>query len=328
MIALGRASFMLFVLFLAGCAGRETVTTYRGPMTPVVAKHAKRGYSKPYKIKGKWYHPRKFYEYREVGIASYYGGTDVFHGRKTSNGETFDMNRLSAAHKTLPIPCVVRVTNLKNGRSLNLKINDRGPFVKGRIIDVSRKAAQLLGFYRAGTTRVKVETLVPESLALARGHTRTVHSGYLRPAVQTKRVYHRKRRQQQSQPRYRQAVFIPPQKPPSPRAFLRNTVGQQVFLPPLKPVRAPQLFQARGGGAVNGIFVQAGTFSDTSGARTVARALQAKRLPGGVKIYPLLNKGKRMYRVLLGPFRSSQDAKFLVHKIKKFGHTGAAVVYH
>jgi rare lipoprotein A (peptidoglycan hydrolase) len=126
----------------------------------------KRATSKHYKIKGVWYHPQQHYEYVGVGIASYYGDGEGFHGKKTSTGEIFDRNQITAAHKTLPLPCVVCVTNLKNGRSMKFKVNDRGPFIKGRIIDLSRKGAQILGFYKRGTVGVRVETLVDESILL------------------------------------------------------------------------------------------------------------------------------------------------------------------
>ena len=108
----------------------------------------------PYKIDGVYYYPTVDYKYSETGVASWYG--PKFDGKPTANGEVFDMNELSAAHRTLPMPSMVRVVNLDNGRSLVLRVNDRGPFARGRIIDVSRRAAQLLGFRYRGTARVKV----------------------------------------------------------------------------------------------------------------------------------------------------------------------------
>lgn len=110
---------------------------------------------KPYKIGGNWYYPKEDPNYDQTGYASWYGPN--FHGRPTANGERFDMNELSAAHKTLPMPSHVLVTNLDNGRSLRLRVNDRGPFAKGRILDVSRRAAQLLGFEKRGVARVRVQ---------------------------------------------------------------------------------------------------------------------------------------------------------------------------
>ena len=120
----------------------------------------------PYKINGKWYYPAVDYTYNEVGIASWYG--PGFHGKKTANGEIFDQNKITAAHKTLPLPSIVRVTNLENGKVLpSVRVNDRGPFVKNRIIDLSKKAANELGFMNKGVARVRVEILEDESRKFA-----------------------------------------------------------------------------------------------------------------------------------------------------------------
>lgn len=118
----------------------------------------------PYKIAGKWYYPKEDYSYSEIGTASWYG--EDFNGKPTANGERYNMNTLTAAHRTLPLPSIVRVTNLQNGRSIILRVNDRGPYVKDRIIDLSKRGAQLLGYMGQGTTRVKVEVLPKESKAL------------------------------------------------------------------------------------------------------------------------------------------------------------------
>ena len=116
----------------------------------------------PYKINGKWYYPAIDYNYEEIGIASWYG--PGFHGKKTANGEIFNQNKISAAHRTLPMPSIVKVTNLDNGLILErVRINDRGPFAGNRIIDLSKKAAEELGFVNLGTARVKVEILEDES---------------------------------------------------------------------------------------------------------------------------------------------------------------------
>lgn len=109
---------------------------------------------KPYIIGGRWYTPRDQPGLDEVGIASWYG--DDFHGRKTANGEIYDMNRLSAAHPTLPLPTFVYVTNLENGRTILLRVNDRGPYVGNRVIDLSRSAADALGTKGKGLGRVRV----------------------------------------------------------------------------------------------------------------------------------------------------------------------------
>jgi rare lipoprotein A len=141
----------IMLLALAGC-------TSRAPEVGVYKL------GQPYQIDGRWYYPEFDPAYDLVGIASWYG--HPFHGRPTANGERFDRNRLSAAHPTLPLPSIVRVTNLANQRQMELRVNDRGPFVKDRIIDLSQAAARALGMERHGTAPVRVEFL---RLADARG---------------------------------------------------------------------------------------------------------------------------------------------------------------
>lgn len=109
----------------------------------------------PYTVGGRVYVPEENPRYQAVGLASWYG--DNFHGRYTANGEVFDLNGISGAHPTLPLPSYVRVTNLANGHSVIVRVNDRGPYTGGRIIDVSVRAAQLLGFYDRGVAKVRVE---------------------------------------------------------------------------------------------------------------------------------------------------------------------------
>ncbi|MGB0694069.1 MAG: septal ring lytic transglycosylase RlpA family protein [Rhodospirillaceae bacterium] len=119
---------------------------------------------KPYEINGKWYHPKEDNRYEEVGEASWYGPN--FHGKRTANGDIYDQWAMTAAHPTLPMPSQVTVTNLSNGRTVSLTINDRGPFASNRIIDVSRAAARALGFEKQGTTRVRVTIDAQESARL------------------------------------------------------------------------------------------------------------------------------------------------------------------
>ncbi len=122
---------------------------------------AKRQLGHPHGVNGAALVPRKESGYDAVGIASWYGRR--YHGRRTASGEIFDMNSATAAHRTLPFGTRVQVTNLENGRSTVLTINDRGPFVRRRIIDVSRRAAQVLGFVQEGTVRVRVQLVRPAS---------------------------------------------------------------------------------------------------------------------------------------------------------------------
>ena len=116
----------------------------------------------PYQAGGVWYVPAEQPAYDEVGTASWYG--DEFNGKPTANGELFDMNGVSGAHATLPMPSIVEVTNLDNGRKIEVRLNDRGPFHPGRIIDLSRGAAQQLGFFDKGTAQVRVRFVRPAPL--------------------------------------------------------------------------------------------------------------------------------------------------------------------
>src|SRR5918996_3055808 len=130
----------LLLLALAGCSSSSPPGVYK--------------LSQPYHIQGRWYYPEFDPEYDQVGVASWYG--EPFHGRATANGERFDRDVVTAAHPTLPLPSLVRVVNLTNHRELTIRVNDRGPFVGDRIIDLSQEAARQLGFERQGLAQVRV----------------------------------------------------------------------------------------------------------------------------------------------------------------------------
>lgn len=150
-------------------ASRYSIAQDRAPDTALAAHQietteprkeplSKHGNKSPYTVNGKTYRIMASADgYREEGIASWYGAK--FHGHTTSNGEIFDMNKISAAHKTLPLPTWVKVTNLDNGKSINIRVNDRGPFHGGRIIDLSYAAAVKLDYQDKGVARVRVETI-------------------------------------------------------------------------------------------------------------------------------------------------------------------------
>lgn len=161
------AALALACASLAACATPKYATSRdgggRGPSEGSTRKPDidpnLRGTMKPYQVNGVWYTPKDQPHYNETGVASWYG--QQFHNRTTANGELFDMDVASAAHKTLPLPSIVEVTNLENGRKLKVRVNDRGPFVDGRIIDLSREAAAQLGFRDRGLTNVRVRYIGP-----------------------------------------------------------------------------------------------------------------------------------------------------------------------
>ncbi|MCX8506651.1 MAG: septal ring lytic transglycosylase RlpA family protein, partial [Alphaproteobacteria bacterium] len=153
-------------LMLSGCAGGSRSTMSGRDVLITGPSDGSYKVGKPYQIQGNWYYPAEDWSYAEEGVASWYG--PGFNRKKTANGETYDQSKLSAAHRTLPMPCFVRVTNLNNGRSIVVRINDRGPFARDRILDLSMRGAQLLGYDKIGTASVKVEILTNESKQLAR----------------------------------------------------------------------------------------------------------------------------------------------------------------
>ena len=168
----------LLLLLLAGCSTAELTVdlikkSKKRAQQVEIAKAVEEGaitanpvykIGNPYQVGGVWYYPERDLAYDETGIGSWYG--DEFAGRLTANGEIFDPDMVTAAHKTLPMPSVVRVTNLDNGKSLVVRINDRGPFVAGRIIDLSREAARLIGYRDQGIARVRVQVLAEQTLRL------------------------------------------------------------------------------------------------------------------------------------------------------------------
>ncbi len=210
----------------AGGGGAVPVVTDPAPIVS--------GTMRPYQIRGRWYRPNEQPNYDETGLASWYG--DQFHGRPTATGERFDMNALTAAHKTLPLPGLVEVTNLANGRRVVLRVNDRGPFVDGRIIDLSRAAADALDLRRAGVGEVRVRYL---GRAPRLGGGTVLQQAEARPAPDRGPVP------------YSQVAATPP--PAAPPAYASAV--------PLRP--AP--------GA--GVWVQAGVWSDPREARRAADQL-------------------------------------------------------
>lgn len=165
-------SFTIFVilLLLTGCAGpRVSPSSPRGvaPSSNNVVPPTQ----KPYRIMGKTYYPIPSAQgFQEKGLASWYGGD--FHGRKTSNGETYNMYGDTAAHKTLPMGTYLLVTNLENGKETTIRVNDRGPFHKGRIIDMTKSGAEKLGFIAQGTAKVRI-TALGEAVTYHRGNQET-----------------------------------------------------------------------------------------------------------------------------------------------------------
>ncbi len=243
-----------------GSPGREADGDYPD-VTPRREPITRAGNKSPYTVLGKTYHLLPTAEgYREVGIASWYG--TKFHGRATSNGEPYDMFAMTAAHKTLPIPAYVRVTNLENGRSAIVRVNDRGPFHDDRIIDLSYAAARKLNVFDQGTARVEVVAIDP--------------STYQRNSVEVPRIDTSNSR---------------PVRPLGPApADLKDG----------PPLAATAVADGKGG-PPQGAFLQVGSFSSLKSARSLeARVEQRVAMPALVRSTRVA--GRDVFRVLIGPF--------------------------
>jgi rare lipoprotein A len=273
---------------------------------------------KPYQISGVWYYPQEDFEYDETGIASWYGAK--FHGRKTANGEVYDMNTLTAAHRTLPMPSFVRVTNLENGRSLILRVNDRGPFARGRIIDISRRGSQLLGFQKQGTARVRVQVLADRTRAIKARIRNQADLAKVGSPITVDRLPKAKV----------QSQSLPPPGSSEPVAEVLPTVQKQPTPPPPSPITpdAGKEFDLSGkitqGAKIRtNIYVQAGAFSLFDNASRV----RARLAPlGDVKLTQVLVNGKDLYRVRVGPLADVNTADRLLVAVAEAGYKNARVI--
>lgn len=272
----------------------------------------------PYKILGRWYYPKEDYTYKEVGTASWYGPD--FHAKRTANGEKYDMHSLTAAHRTLPLPSIVRVTNLENGRSLVVRVNDRGPYARNRIIDVSKKVAQLLGFLEQGTAKVRVEVLEKESKNLKAALTGNPAYADVSAAPVAKM----------------QTADISPIAG-STVAVASDNIGYAsvttdynyepeqsgLKMPPQKETFEAEKEIHTQPTIASGFYVQAGAF--TSRESAVALGARLKRF-GKSHITQAEVKGKTFYRVRIGPFAEHSSALQTQSEIRDFGIPAAHIV--
>jgi len=238
----------------------------------------------PYQVAGRWFTPKVQPGYDKVGLASWYG--PQFHRRQTSNGEWFDMNYLTAAHATLPLPSYAKVTNLQNGREVIVRINDRGPFVGDRIIDLSRQAATVLGFKEQGKAEVRVQYLGPAPLN-DRGSQLMALNEQLRGGAEPTRVM--------------TAALSVPQKQTN---YVTRTAVSQA--------------ETQGG-----YFVQVGAFSDIGNAERARTELGGS---GPVVVTPVSGASGQLYRVRIGPLSEVSQAERALQDAVNAGHADARLV--
>ncbi len=313
------------VILLAGCAETQflihtakRVSRDGGDASSGDGSYYKIG--KPYQIDGIWYYPAEDYEYDETGIASWYGA--AFHGRQTANGEEYDMNSLTAAHRTLPMPSFVRVTNLDNGRSLVLKVNDRGPFAKGRIIDISKRGAQLLGFQNQGTARVRVQILADQSRAVAaRMQNRETLARVGSPITVDKLPKASVSAEALPAPAGAESSPDVNSTPlPSPTGTIPNTTTQSETV---ALTANPEALVRQEPVAPTSIYVQAGAFGLFDNANKVRATLSPL---GHVFLDQVLINGKDLYRVRVGPLTDVDQADTVLSQVIGTGYPDARII--
>jgi rare lipoprotein A len=299
----------------------------------------------PYKIDGVTYTPQEEFNRTETGVASWYG--PGFHGKSTANGERYDQGERTAAHRTLQMPAIVRVTNLDNGMSTVVRINDRGPFARSRIIDLSRTAAQELDVVRNGTARVRIDQLPAESMAV-----RDVAVAGGGPAEQNAAVAQVASGQRtapaptmaaapppaQVAPPQPQPVVVPAQPNPQPvwpttpqppsveTPVAYGSGGRGVTVASLASGAAPAPAQAAASASAlagNGFYVQTGSFSTMENAE---RQRGAVRSYGASEVSQASAGGRDVWRVRVGPYSTADAAGIVADRLKRSGYGDARVV--
>jgi rare lipoprotein A len=346
--ALLRLSVIIgLALALSGCISvkpywpKAKYPTSRAPSTapdrPTAGDQALGRYKvgTPYKVDDVWYVPAEQPDYDEVGMASWYG--DEFHNRLTANGELFDMNAYSGAHKTLPMPSIVEVTNLENGKTMRVRLNDRGPFVGERIIDLSRAAASSLGFRDRGVTKVRVRYIGPAKLLAPSGQTSAQAPAAWQQAdapAPPQTSLDSLIEQDLAPIPLSQATPIAPPAPPPPAP--PPPAVETSALPPLPVAAIPAepdysaqsapygAQQMAGGQARAGAYqVVVGAFASQVSAETLVQQLAGL---GQARLVAVDRAGQTLYRVVVDGLANEAQALLVQQKAVSLGLTDARLV--
>ena len=284
----------------------------------------------PYKIDGVTYTPQEEFNHVETGVASWYG--PGFHGKSTANGEAYDQSARTAAHRTLQMPSIVRVTNLDNGMSTVVRVNDRGPFARSRVIDLSRTAAQELDIVRNGTAHVRIDQLQAESLAVK---DVAINGGG--PAEQQAAVAQvSSGRYAPAQAPVQTAAYVPPPAAPAP-VYAEPAPSQPVWpanqrspepAPAYAPaaIAGPTVASLASGTTLqpsSGFYVQTGAFTTPENAERQRGAVSSY---GASEISQASTGGRDVYRVRLGPYTTPDAAGIVADRLKRSGYGDARVV--
>jgi len=310
-------------LAIAGCASHKH-TAKRDPFAgqgspiypgkgPVPWGGGRYFVGKPYQVAGEWFTPKEQPGYDKKGVASWYG--EDFNRRKTSNGEWFDMNRLTAASATLPLPSYVKVTNLDNGREVVVRVNDRGPFVDTRIMDLSKAAADELGYLNKGTTKVRVQFIGPAPLNDNGGkHLMAMNTELERGTPNRSLIAAADRRRGKSS-----VANVTVAEAPPPKKASRAVAETVAYQPPPTP-EAPAAASLTGDISY---FIQLGSFSDGGNAARV-RDQFASAWP--VQFIELSGAAGPIYRVRIGPITDPDDAQTALADAQTAGFSDAHLI--
>lgn len=315
----GAMLLALVALGLGGCSSGDSAkldpfagigSPYYKGTGPVPRGGGRYHVGKPYQVAGRWFTPREQPNYDKSGVASWYG--EAFHRRKTSNGEWFDMNMLSAAHATLPLPSYAKVTNLENGRSVIVRINDRGPFVDTRIIDLSKRAAAALDYQRKGKANVRVQYIGPAPLNDGGTHLAMMNRQLQQGASMRTLVASAKGRDGGNFAVAQRDDTPPADDFASGDSGLEQPVQEAAYQPP--PVQP----KARGVGYV----IQVASFESLDNAQAAADSLANI---GQVQVLAADAGGYEVYRLQMGPFISAIGAQDALNSVRAAGFADAGL---
>jgi rare lipoprotein A len=275
---------------------------------------------KPYQVAGRWFTPHEDSDYDKKGTASWYG--EAFNRRKTSNGEWFDMTRLTAAHPTLPLPSYVKVTNLENGREVVVRVNDRGPFVGTRIIDLSKRTAEVLDFKHKGKAPVRVQYIGPAPLNDNGSHLMAMNEELDSGTSMHKMIARADRRKSKQPDDDVQVAEVKPKKkapaPPPPEPEYETAAYE-----PEPPVKTAEYGQEPAPELEVTYFVQLGSFSDEGNA---VRARDSFASVWPVQFIELSGAAGPVYRVRLGPISTTADAETALIDAQAAGYGDARLI--
>ncbi|MBL4588514.1 MAG: septal ring lytic transglycosylase RlpA family protein [Alphaproteobacteria bacterium] len=279
---------IIIAIAFTGCA--ETELASHLIKQSVNSKSKSVGYFKigsSYKIKGRRYYPKETYNHTETGMASWYG--PGFHGKQTANGEIFNQGDLTAAHRTLQLPSIIRVTNLRNGRSVIVRVNDRGPFAHERVLDLSEQAAIILGYKNQGITKIKIELLPEESRKVAQAAKQGRDTRGFEVALNRHRT--------------------PSAKPTARAPHSYTPISKQ------RVTRTASISPR--------YYIQAGAFSQEQNAQRFSQLLSGI---ANTNVVSSLSSNGTLYKVRVGPVKNQAEANALLTAVESRSRSNAIII--